>query len=158
MFVGAGCSVHQILLWEVKNENCREKKDNFSVGDSAVWQEGGEMQSDEYGQGPFRISEVIPVPEVSCNCGADEFFKSGKDPWPDEDILHHEGCPKNIGSLVGHHQWVKIMDVSGVPIGETHQYGQGNSTPAQLFRGFTSGRSNLGHTWSPAKSRGLFLF
>ncbi|MDP3764377.1 MAG: hypothetical protein Q8Q95_02030 [bacterium] len=111
----------------------KEKKESFSVGNSVAWREGKRIE--EYSEGPFRVSEVIPVPPLHCECGADEFYKSGQDPWPDEMIEHDDPCPKNIGNSVGHHQWVKVVDSEGSSVGESSLYSAEVGTPGATFSG-----------------------
>lgn len=74
---------------------------------SVVWDNefhGGEMEmKGKYGEGPFTVVQVVPVPTRLCNCHTeeDDFYLV-----PDDD--HRPGCPAFQPNTVGHDQWVEI--------------------------------------------------
>jgi len=105
--------------------------DTFCVGDRVEWNEKWveEWIRQEYGNGPFSIIEVIPVPPAECTCGAEEFFGG-------DDAVHSFECQLENPSCdsVGHHQWVKVADPDGKPVGPRASWDT-NGTPGSTFSG-----------------------
>ena len=77
---------------------------SFEVKQRVIWNlnSADNWMIARYGDGPFEIITVTLVPEPRCHCGGDE------------DYGHDDECPKTVGTLVGHHQWVEIETLQGV--------------------------------------------
>ncbi|MBI2798323.1 hypothetical protein HYX70_03455 [Candidatus Saccharibacteria bacterium] len=82
----------------------------FKAGQQVIWNPtlDGNKQLAElqraYSAGPFRVVEVRSCGQSPCNCGSPPGYP------------HSSSCPKGLGRLLGHPQWLILTDLQGRPI------------------------------------------
>ncbi len=91
----------------------KEKQETFNVGDNVTWIMNDPYASDinqahqkEYGDGPFEVIEVIPVPTNRCSCGSrlgDCYFFQDEFMIDTFKISHQP-----MIETVGHTQWIRV--------------------------------------------------
>lgn len=74
----------------------------FEIGERVAWNKGAVRRLEEktevhvqdtFGNGPFKVSKIVPVP-TACNCNRQN----------DEDRSHKENCDATARRRVGHSQ------------------------------------------------------